>query len=658
MSEALASPVSPLCSLSPNVVSLAAGAFAGASSEVLLFPLDSLKTRLQSRQGLLSSGGFRGIYKGVGTAVCGAAPASAIFFSTYEASKRQLAPGDNSILGYWGAGLLASVFGELAAGVYRVPMDLVKQRQQAGHGSSYSEIARGVRSTHRSVFLASYMASFTRDVTHSSLQFPLYEYLKLVLARRQGRRPGAETGCGCDTSGLPTWQAACCGSVAGVVSGLATTPLDVLRTRLNLRGSGPADSQCLHRAAAEASRLSPLALVREEVADIYRSRGPSGFFAGGTCRAAWLGLGGFIFLGSFEWAKSNLMAGPDASPPRVLTPAVGHAGTSGGSSSKPSVVADLRSSGGASSAEEASTVANAEGQGVASGEPPSRSRQLGPEPPPHVSLICGLLAGLSVDIPLHPLDTVKTRMQSPAGFAGSGGLRHIWSGVSAVLLVSVPGSAIFFGVYEHARHFIERRAPATLQGEQFAMARDAAAASLADISASVVRVPCEVIKQRMQALRPGGGPPLTFWETVGRVQAEGARGFFAGFGATAMREVPFAFIQMPLFEELKHRHPWTEPALATNDTGRLGLIGMQCGCLAGSISGVATTPLDAAKTRIMLTERRAERQGFFRTVAIIWNEGGAAGLFKGGLPRALHCGLGGALWLGAFEWSKLLMWGP
>ena len=47
------------------LVSLASGGFAGLSVDVVLFPLDTLKTRLQSAQGFLKSGGFRGIYKGI-----------------------------------------------------------------------------------------------------------------------------------------------------------------------------------------------------------------------------------------------------------------------------------------------------------------------------------------------------------------------------------------------------------------------------------------------------------------------------------------------------------------------------------------------------------------------------------------------------------------
>lgn len=39
-----------------------------------LFPLDTIKTRLQSPDGFVKSGGFRGVYSGLGTAVLGSAP--------------------------------------------------------------------------------------------------------------------------------------------------------------------------------------------------------------------------------------------------------------------------------------------------------------------------------------------------------------------------------------------------------------------------------------------------------------------------------------------------------------------------------------------------------------------------------------------------------
>ncbi|CAE7949842.1 slc25a26 [Symbiodinium sp. KB8] len=596
------------CKENPYFVPLCSGAFAGVASETLLFPLDCLKTRLQSRHGFIASGGFRSIYRGVFVAIGAAAPASAIFFSTYETTKTCLMPYDrsNSVLAYCGIGLVASILGELAAGVWRVPVDLVKQRQQAGGGQTLSSVFQGVRSTQTSIFVASLQASLMRDVTHSSLQFPMYEYLKLASANLHGVSKDA----------LPTWQAASCGTVAGVVSAFLSTPLDVLRTRLNLR-----EDQCTGAAKKKATHL-----VQEEAMLVYSERGFRGFFAGCTCRAAWMGLGGFIFLGSFELAKKSLVSTeedgsrkqPQVSPtqaPGMLQPPTAEA------------------------------------------EPVSAPghRQLGLEPPAMVSFSSGLLAGVAVDVPLHPLDTLKTRMQSTDGFWASGGYRNLWSGLSAVLLVSLPGSALFFLIYESARHFVERRIPAAVHDNTLAIARDAVAASVADVSACIVRVPCEVLKQRMQALGPSG-VSLSFSQTVTSVHAEGLRGFFAGFGATAMREVPFALIQMPLFEELKHHHPWARTSQEDGNNYRQGLIGMHCGSVAGGFAGVATTPLDAAKTRIMLTEDPGRRLGLWCTMRAICQENGMSGLFRGALPRALHSGLGGALWLGAFEWSKLLLW--
>ena len=56
-----------------------------------------------------------------------------------------------------------------------------------------------------------------------------------------------------------------------------------------------------------------------------------------------------------------------------------------------------------------------------------------------VSLQSGSLAGFCVDIVLYPLDTIKTRLQSSAGFRHSGGFRGIYRGLGSVAVGSVPG---------------------------------------------------------------------------------------------------------------------------------------------------------------------------------------------------------------------------
>jgi solute carrier family 25 (mitochondrial S-adenosylmethionine transporter), member 26 len=66
------------------LTALVAGGMAGTSVDVALFPIDTIKTRLQSPKGFLAAGGFRGIYQGLGAAAAGSAPGAALFFSVYE----------------------------------------------------------------------------------------------------------------------------------------------------------------------------------------------------------------------------------------------------------------------------------------------------------------------------------------------------------------------------------------------------------------------------------------------------------------------------------------------------------------------------------------------------------------------------------------------
>lgn len=42
--------------------------------DTLFFPIDTIKTRAQSQAGFFPSGGFSGVYRGLGSAVVGSAP--------------------------------------------------------------------------------------------------------------------------------------------------------------------------------------------------------------------------------------------------------------------------------------------------------------------------------------------------------------------------------------------------------------------------------------------------------------------------------------------------------------------------------------------------------------------------------------------------------
>lgn len=51
-----------------------AGAAAGGTVEMALFPLDTLKTRFQSHSGFWKAGGVRNIYSGIASAAVASAP--------------------------------------------------------------------------------------------------------------------------------------------------------------------------------------------------------------------------------------------------------------------------------------------------------------------------------------------------------------------------------------------------------------------------------------------------------------------------------------------------------------------------------------------------------------------------------------------------------
>lgn len=267
------------------VASLVAGGCAGMCVDLTLFPLDTIKTRLQSQQGFYKAGGFRGIYAGVPSAAVGSFPNAAAFFVTYECTK--------SLLGTGGAAaaaaaqhaspvthMLAASLGEIVACLIRVPTEVVKQRTQACPSSStYNMLLATLREEGVRGLYRGYGSTVLREIPFSLVQFPLWEYLKTLWSRRQGHT-------------LYSWQSAVCGAFAGAVAAFVTTPLDVAKTRIMLAKAG----------STTASGNIPLVLY-----DVWRSRGITGLFAGSIPRMTFISVGGFIFLGSYEKVRSTLL---------------------------------------------------------------------------------------------------------------------------------------------------------------------------------------------------------------------------------------------------------------------------------------------------------------------------------------------------------------
>ena len=275
MSASTTEGVTPVPSLSapPSAsTALLAGAVAGLLVDVVLFPLDTIKTRMQSTSGFHSSGGFRDIYAGIGSAAVGSAPSAAMFFVTYEGVKHALGQrvgGD----GRYDAAVhcAAAACAELAACLVRVPTDNIKQKRQAGLFPSTSATVSAILASPGGwrAFYTGYASTIMREIPFSLVQFPLYERMKVAYAQRYHAPPNPI-------------HCALMGSASGAVAAALTTPMDVVKTRMMLGEQG---------GAWQVMQL------------VYAEGGLRRLFSGVGPRVLWIGLGGAVFLGGYEAAR-------------------------------------------------------------------------------------------------------------------------------------------------------------------------------------------------------------------------------------------------------------------------------------------------------------------------------------------------------------------
>jgi solute carrier family 25 S-adenosylmethionine transporter 26 len=262
-----------------------------------------------------------------------------------------------------------------------------------------------------------------------------------------------------------------------------------------------------------------------------------------------------------------------------------------------------------------------------------------------MALLAGACAGTTVDVSLHPLDTLKTRFMSKEGFWKSGGLQGTWKGVVPIALGSAPSAACFFSTYETAKGLLKRA-----NGGQEEWYHHSISSSLGELVACSVRVPSVMLGNILQV-----GAHDSLGAAVKAIHKNGGLpAFWNGFGTMVARDIPFAFLQFPIYEGAKKR--WADwQGYPTN-----AIQGACCGSVAGSIAGAATCPLEVAKTRIFIdtSSSAAERKyvGTWNTLSTVAKEEGAAALFKGIEPRVFWITLGGFVFFGAYEQATRVLW--
>ncbi|KAL0329806.1 UNVERIFIED_CONTAM: protein MITOFERRINLIKE 1, chloroplastic [Sesamum radiatum] len=217
--------------------------------------------------------------------------------------------------------------------------------------------------------------------------------------------------------------------------------------------------------------------------------------------------------------------------------------------------------------------------------------------------VAGAMAGIFVSLCLHPMDTVKTVIQScradqkPLHSIGKSiiaerGMSGLYRGISSNILSSAPISAVYTFTYES----VKRSLTPLLPREYHSLAH-CTAGGCASIATSFIFTPSERIKQQMQV----GSHYRNCWNALIQVvQKGGFPSLYAGWGAVLCRNVPHSVIKLV------------------------------CGGLAGSMASLFTTPFDVVKTRLQtqIPGSTTTYNGVFNTLKEIGKHEGLKGLYR------------------------------
>ena len=252
---------------------------------------------------------------------------------------------------------------------------------------------------------------------------------------------------------------------------------------------------------------------------------------------------------------------------------------------------------------------------------------------------------------LHPLDTIKTRMQLSPHLRTAlpslsistmlRGLLPSWAG-------HLPYHTITFGSYEVFKSKLQKQYPNIEPAKIYVMS-----SILGDLVGSLWYCPFEVIKQQMQSNSKHVCSAITH-----TIRDYGLLGFYRGYVGMIARDVPFRAIQLPSYEIVKdiyfQKIAKNKTEIQIKSKELLPLESMIIGAISGSLSSAITNPLDVIKTRLMTNKDSVLSFGnVFNTAnTIIKNEGISTLLTSGLIPRTLYFAPSAAVFYMTYEASR------
>ncbi|PSC69265.1 mitochondrial carrier family [Micractinium conductrix] len=337
--------------------SLAAGGASAIVSRLVTYPPDTVKSRLQVQGSggcaalytgtghafakIAAQEGLRGFYRGFGGILLTVIPANMTYFSGYELGKR-VAPKDAGLLG----DLTAAVTAQTVAGVVFCPIDIVKQRVQTqavmaveGGASPLAAVRHVYANAGVPGFFKGYITMNALWLPWNTIYLPLYEAAKRRIYHWQLDRlraagsihPGVSQGPGgmriiSDPpmlQVLPIWSFPLCSALSSATASIATHPIDVVKTRLQVLSNRSGG------AAAPGEAPPPRLTAWQVCRQLYVAEGLRGFSRGLGARVATMSTGSAVTWLTYESVKRWLARRAAAEEGDVAAAAGGAAAVAG-----------------------------------------------------------------------------------------------------------------------------------------------------------------------------------------------------------------------------------------------------------------------------------------------------------------------------------------
>lgn len=264
---------------------------------------------------------------------------------------------------------------------------------------------------------------------------------------------------------------------------------------------------------------------------------------------------------------------------------------------------------------------------------------------PASDVLAGAFARAASQSAIHPLDTLKVRLQTmkapKAGLpnvpmkldirAACVNVASLYRGI--VGAASGAGIAIgaYFAFYGVACNVL------SLHTELKPGAIAFVAGGVAALGSSVVKVPLAVCIRSVQA----GVYPNVFNAASTITKAAGPRGLFTGYLPTVLEDVPDMAIKFAAYESLRNVYLQVQGRMPSTQED------FMFGAFSGALAAAATTPLDVIKTNMMCSA--ASRPSMSSAAAVVYSQGGVKAFFRGIGTRALSNGINSAVFFCFFE---------